>query len=231
MKLGKIVLKLRLANTRFGNLIGGAAELSAAISHSLCDEMAFVIPLAEDASRNEQENSINQKITERFGVVVAVRNDMSYRDKVGIAAYDSLYDVRDQLFGALLGWQIQEAESLIYYRGGKLVGFHSAYLYYQFEFEYESRVASLGGIDTRKVEIITNEVNEAEDEEAQIFNQLYTNIIFAPSERLEEDLDLPLGDVFPDFAQSIDMTEDPGAGSFTKGFRSGFEFYDSQFTR
>jgi hypothetical protein len=230
MKLGKIVLKLRLANTRFENMIGGAVELSAAINNTLVKEMAFVIPLVEEASQNEYDNSINQLITERFGVVVAIRNDVSYADKMGIAAYDALYDVRDDLFRALLGWQLREAESLIYYRGGKLVGFNGAYLYYQFEFEYTSRISNIEG-DKRNIQIILNDIDEDEIEDAVTFEKIYNYIILQPSNRLEEKINLPLTDVFPDFAQAIDMQSDPGAGGLNKGFASGFNFYESQFTR
>jgi len=230
MKLGKIVLKLRLANTRFGNMIGGAVELTTAINNTLTKEMAFVIPLTEEAGQNEYDNNINQELTERFGVVVAIRNDVAYADKMGLAAYDALYDVRDDLFRALLGWQLREAESLIYYRGGKLVGFNGAYLYYQFEFEYTSKIVDIGG-ERRNVQIIVNDIDEDEEEEAQVFERIYAWTILSPSERLEEDIDLPLTDVFPDFAQAIIMNEDPGAGGLNKGFGSGFNFYDSQYTR
>jgi hypothetical protein len=230
MKLGKIVLKLRLADTRFGNMIGGAVELTTAINNTLTKEMAFVIPLTEDAGQNEYDNHINQELTERFGVVVAIRNDVAYADKMGIAAYDALYDVRDDLFRALLGWQLREAESLIYYRGGKLVGFNGAYLYYQFEFEYTSKIMNLED-DKRNVQIIVNDIDEDEEEEAQIFERIYAWTILAPSERLEQDIDLPLTDIFPDFSQVIIMNVDPGAGGLNKGFGSGFNFYESQYTR
>ncbi len=233
MKLGKIILKLRLANTHFGSFIGGAAELNVAVKHTLLQEMAFVIPLLDDCAANENESGINQKIIERFGVVVAIRNDKDFADKTGLGAYDSLYEIRSQLFRALLGWQIIEAESLIYYRGGKLVMFNGAYLYYQFEFEYNSRIVSLD-TEKRVYDIQTSTIDEDETEEAQLFEKIYTYTILSPSERLERtegEIKLPLTDLFPDFAQAIDMSSDPGTGSFNNAFRSGFKVYDSEFTR
>jgi hypothetical protein len=231
MKLGKIVLKLRLANTTFENMIGGAVELTAAINNTLTKEMAFVIPLIDDARVNEYDNFINQAITERFGVVVALRNDLDFADKLGIAAYDRLHDIRNEIFSAILGWQIAEAETITYYRGGKLVGFNSAYLYYQFEFEYQSRVISDKG-DRRKISLVVNDnIDEQETEETQLFEKIYAWTILSPSERLNTPIDLPLTDIFPDLGQAIDMQSDPGAGGLNKSFSTGFNIYDSAFTR
>lgn len=235
MKIGKIVLKIRAADTTFGNYIGGSAELNNALEHTLRREMAFVIPLAESAELNDYDSGINQIITERFGVIVALRNDTTDKDKQGITAYDRLFDIRSELFRAILGWYMNEAESLIYYRGGSLVGFDGAYLWYQFEFEYNTRVASRG-TELRYADVILNSADEDEDQAPDDFNLIYANMILAPNEELPYTGDLPLPDgypdvLIPDMAQAIDMDTDPGAGAFGKGFVTAFDFYNTKFTR
>ncbi|MBU2685921.1 MAG: hypothetical protein KKF27_21980, partial [Gammaproteobacteria bacterium] len=94
MKIGQIVLKLRLAETRFENRIGGAAELALAMTYALQKEMAFVVQMAETAKANMLDSGVSQLITERFAVIVALDNATSDRDKMGLTAYDSLFDIR-----------------------------------------------------------------------------------------------------------------------------------------
>jgi len=157
MKLGPIVLKLRLADTRFGNLIGGAAEFAeaTALDATLQKDTAFVVQLAENAGTNNQSSGINQKITEIFAVIVAIANDSQQKDKLGITAFDSLHDIRTELFRAILGWQLPEAdipdiESVISYNGGQLLGINRGYLWYQFSFEVSSRITEQEGVDVGK---------------------------------------------------------------------------------
>ena len=121
MRIGPIVLKLRLAQTRFGNRIGGTAELDLAKKYTLTNEMAFVVPIMETCKENEYDSGINQKITEQFGVIVALKNDTYQQDKSGLTAYDQLHDTRSEIFEALLGWEVSWAESLIYYAGGSIL--------------------------------------------------------------------------------------------------------------
>ena len=140
MKLGYVALQLRLAETRFENRIGGSAALALAQDSTLTDEMMFVIPLAENASSNEYDNMINQIVTERFGVIVALKMDEDITDKTGIKAFDKLHDVRTEIFKALLGWQMPDAESICSYSGGQLLDFNRAWLWYQFEFTVGTRI-------------------------------------------------------------------------------------------
>ena len=70
MKLGKIALKIRVANTDFGNYVAGSAELDMALSGTLLRESAFVIPLIESAEENVHDSAIMQQLVERFGIVI-----------------------------------------------------------------------------------------------------------------------------------------------------------------
>jgi len=229
MKLGKIALKIRLANTRFGINVAGAAELELALNYTLMKECAFVIPLGEDAKENTEDNSIDQIITERFGIICAVKCDTTQADKTGLIAMDSMFDVRTSLFKAILGWQIQEAVSIITYRGGKFLGIDGAYLWWQYEFEYKSSVASLC-TEMREIEITMNGIDEDEKTIPNSFDKLYSNFILSPDKRLPYTGDVPLPDgypdvLIPDVAQMIDLTI-PRKGGYTIGFGSGFDFYE-----
>lgn len=144
MRIGPLVLKLRLSQTRFGNRVGGTAELDLATKHPLTKEMAFVVPLAEEAPINKDESGINQEITEQFGVIVAITNDSYQQDKSGLTSYDQLHDVRTEIFDAFLGWEVSWAESMIYYRGGSILLVDSAYLWFMFRFEFTSRLLQKG---------------------------------------------------------------------------------------
>ncbi len=144
MRLGPIVLKLRLAKTSFGNMWGGAAELDLATKYTLKQEMGFVVPVMEDCRPNEYDSGINQLITEQFGVIVAVKNDAYQQDKSGLTAYDRLHNVRNEIFGAILGWEVSWAESLIYYRGGSLLLLDPSYLWYMYKFEMGVRLLQKG---------------------------------------------------------------------------------------
>ncbi len=140
MRLGPIVLLLRLANTHFGNFIAGAAEFDLAVKNTLKTDMAFVIPLEDDCAANAVENGIDQVITERFGVVVALKSVPYQEDKTGLTAYDKLHDVREELFRTLIGRELSWTESNLYYRGGQLMQLNDGWLWYMFRFEFKSRI-------------------------------------------------------------------------------------------
>lgn len=216
MKLQPIVLKLRVAETRFNNKIAGAAQLALAMTNTLYEEMAFVIQLSEVASRKEYDSGINQKITERFAIVVALKNDTESTDKTGIIANDLLFTVRAQLWKALLGWQMDEGEeSLIYYSGSRLLRIDPSYLWHQYEFEVEMRVDNDDGVDLG---------------ETDAFNSIYAQYVLTPDSQIPitgETPKLPASLSDPDWATLIDLTDDDSAGGFATGaFGFGFDLYN-----
>lgn len=229
MRLSPIVLKLRLDQiTGIENYVAGAAELNAAISQTLTHEMAFVIPLIDNAGINNFDSGINQRLTERFGIVVALKNDSSDREKTGIVAYDRLHDIRDEIFSSIVGWDLGY-DSLVYYRGGRMIDMNPAWLWWQFEFEFGSRIVS----NTDGITSIEERTVDDRQQVSQIpdFNKIYANVILAPSADLPYTGDLPLADGYPDvtlpdMALWIDETDNPYLGAFGRGFGSGFNFYD-----
>ena len=212
MKIGPIVLKLRLAETRFGNNIAGAADLALALSQTLTKEVAFVVQIGEFANPNTLDSSISQKIVERFGVIVALDNAVSQMDKTGLTAYDTLYDVRSQLFKALLGWLMTDAEDPISYAGGKIVNLTRSHLWYQFEFDTTLRVGQDDGIDVG--------ASELDD-----FDTLYADWVLSPSANLPVIEVLPVTSFEPDMRTKVDFTDDPNAGEFDRAFLVSFDKY------
>jgi hypothetical protein len=221
VRIGYLATLLRAGETTFGNYVAGAAELETAIRGTLNFDSAFVIPLIDRADRNQYSGSINQVLTERFGIVVALRNDSTDKDRLGIIAYDRLHNIRNELFGVFLNKSISEAESVIYYVGGSLKAINNGYIWYQFEFEYK---AILGDEGLQTFEVDDTEVPTS-------FDTIYANYILAPSAELPHTGDLPLPDGFPDvaipdMAQWIDLTDDPRAGAFSGAFSTAFDIYD-----
>lgn len=209
MLIGSIVLKLRVANTRFENRIGGSAELDIALKNTLQREMAFVIPVSEVPNENTYDTSINQVVKEKFGVVVALQNDSSFADKTGITAYDSLHLVRAELFACLLGWLMPDAESLVSYGGGRIVGFDRAYLWYQFDF-----------VTSFRIEILVTQG------ETDWLNSIYAQYVMSPSIHLPIYEGLPVTTFSPDMETIIDFTTNPLVdGGFDCGFDVGFDVY------
>lgn len=209
MLLSPIVLKIRTANTTFGNQVAGAAEIADVFSLTHAANTAFVIQTSEECDKNQCDTAINQLITEQFSVVVALANDTTQKDKTGLTAYDTLYTVRSELFSCLLGWLMIGAETLTCYRGGRLLGFDRSYLWYQFVFEADFRLTQEDGVN---------------DPNADDFNTIYAQYVLAP-----DILNLPYAGALPvtlftiDSTQQIDLTTNPDAGAFSKEFTSAFD--------
>ena len=230
MRLGVIALKIRAAGTIFGNYVAGSAELEVAFKNTLKQNCAFVIPRGESSGANNNDVGINQSITERFAVVVAIGNDTTDKGKTGVIAYDNLHDARAELLKVLVNWDLGY-ESTIRYTGGSVVDINPAYLWYMFEFAFDSRIVSdLDGF----AEIEVREVGDRQQRsQLDDFDHIYSNIILSPSGDLPYTGDLPLPDDFPDvtipdMATWIDFTENPNAGDFWRSFSKGFKLYTEE---
>ena len=233
MRIVPIILRLRAANTRFENRIGGAAELDIAQKGTLTKDMAFVIPLNEDTTANANDNIINQIITERFSIIVALANDTTQKDKAGIIAYDLLHDIRSEIFQAILGYEVAGAKSLITYAGGQLLNIHAAYLWYQFDFEYEVQIVGFDGyadLEGSQLDAEGELRDKTQTSQLPELQQIYTNYILWPNADLPYTGDLPVDDNYPDvelpdMATIVNIDDDPNPGAFGRGFGSGFDFY------
>ena len=212
MKIGPIALKLRIAETCFGNNIAGAAEFGYAWGNLAKEQVAFVVPMADSVKANNQDNGINQLVTEKFAIVIVLRNDLSDRDKTGLTAYDSIPDIRTEIFKAILGWQPPGAEDIISYAGGKLLNINRANLWYQFEFITTTRLDDDDGVD-----VGASDLGD--------FDTIYAQWELAPSENLPVG-GVPVSAFEVDMTSIIDLTDDPRSGAFSRGFMNIFETYD-----
>jgi hypothetical protein len=151
MLLSHIVLQIRNKDTVFGERVGGAADLEIALNQPadvVLPETAFVVQLAEVASPNQQDNHIQQIITETFAVIIVLKNDTTQSDKTGITAYDRLFAIRAEIFSAILGWFMPGAEKPISYVGARSAGIDRSNLWHQFEFAVETLVTMEDAVDS-----------------------------------------------------------------------------------
>lgn len=224
MKLSEIIFALRAGNTYFKSLVGGAAEFSNVQVNTLKKDVAFVIPLGEDTIENELDNSISQTIKERFGVICAVKNDTDSDDKAGIIAYDKLHDIRADLLKVLVNLDLGY-ERTIEYSAGRVLDINRAWLWYQYEFMYTSRiVAGTDGL----AEIEYRDMDERQQvSQLPNLSEIYADYIFngLNSKNLPYTGQLPVSDYIDvDASQQIDYDDDPNPGGYeTDGFAAGFK--------
>ena len=93
---------------------------------------AFVIPIAEDARANTNATmALDQEVTDRFGVVLALRNR---NDKTGASAESQLTDLRNAVRDALLNWKPSVDYDPVEYRRGRLIDMRRGIVWWQDEF-------------------------------------------------------------------------------------------------
>ena len=218
MQIGPVALKIRLAETRFGNNVFGAAELAMALEYTLKQDCAFVVQVSETATNNNLDGGISQVISEKFAVMVALNNGESEKGKTGVIAFDKLAEARAQIFKAILGWQITGAESLVEYAGGKVAGINRAYLWYQFEFTVDTRIDDDDGVGIG-----------VDTEDLGYFDTLYAQWVLTPSlnaTAVEGASALPVTTIDPDMTSIIDFTKNKDVdGPFGAGFGIRFDTF------
>lgn len=117
LALNDVVTRLKTGNVF--KFVGGSADIPAANVMLKTFPALFVIPLADSAAPNSLAGqALSQKVTERFGVVSAVRN---VADATGEHALNDLQGVRTQIKSKLLGWVPNAECEQVTYLGGNLV--------------------------------------------------------------------------------------------------------------
>lgn len=218
MRLSPIVLILREGNTIFGDQIAGAAEFKSIQKDTLEVNTAYIIQTTDIALPNKTENTVEQKIVEGFGVVIAIRNDTSQADKTGLGAFDRLHDIRTQLWNLLVGLNLDSVlnedgytiEGPISYKGGSLIDINPAWLWYMYEFEYPATLQEI-----------------VKDFKLDDLNTLSAQWIISPNSQipLKGAESLPNALEQSDMESIIDFTENLLAGSFESGFDVGFDLF------
>ena len=102
MRPSLVIPRIRAQCSIFANRVAGSATYRQV---SLQDDFpaphAFVMPLGEVADGEVMISTVDQELTTRFAVVVAVTNTS---DERGQAAAEAIYDIRAALLAALVGW-------------------------------------------------------------------------------------------------------------------------------
>lgn len=131
MRLSPIVQALRERCPSFETRVFGLADftdLDQATSVAL--PAAFVLPLDEDVRNLSWGTNVRAEIFERAAVVVA----LAQTDPRGQAAYDSLHDIRAELWGALVGWRMDQDSGPFAPDGGELLDMDRSRFLFQFDF-------------------------------------------------------------------------------------------------
>ncbi len=227
MRTSLIVLRIREAQTRFGNYVAGAVELDLALKNTLKKDVAFVLPIDDIVPKNENDSGMSQVITEQFSVVVALANDETSKDKTGWSAYDQIHSIRSELFRALVGWEIKGAESQIYYSGGRFIAVDNGYLWWEFNFAYESRIIDYDGYcDIENIGATATMLEKLQRSQLPDFNSIYSEYILWPGKDLPWKGSIPINDgSITDMETWIDLTDNPDDGGYDRGFGSAFDFY------
>lgn len=110
-------------------MVGGASSLERAMAGLPAFPAAFVMPIKETADESPfMDQLTQQRVLTQFVVVLAVRN---LADDEGVAAAGTLWEVRERVRDALLGWTPDAAESNIEFVGGELSAFENGFLWWE----------------------------------------------------------------------------------------------------
>lgn len=112
--------------------VAGAANFAAVKEDLINPPAAYVIPLADVAKPSDLYGiAIEQKVVERFAVILAVSNA---RDVRGDAVNAPLETFRRATIDALLGYQPTADYDPVQYGGGKVLAMDVTTLFWQLEF-------------------------------------------------------------------------------------------------
>jgi len=110
-------------------LVAGAVDFAAAAPEARILPAAFVLELANRATRNSLATiAVSQQNEVRFGVVMAVQN---LRDPRGEKAHADMRTLRQSVMTALLGWEPDPDYDVLEYGGGRLLQLDNLVLWWQ----------------------------------------------------------------------------------------------------
>lgn len=116
MRPSLVIPRLRAQCPVFANRVAGAATYrQVAVQDDFPVPHAFLLPLGDVEDGEVMLSALDQELTTRFAVVVAVANTS---DERGQAAAELIHDARAELIAALVGWTPDAARySPVLYRG------------------------------------------------------------------------------------------------------------------
>ena len=138
MNLAAVVQQIKDYAPVFEGRVAGAADFAAGLESNVwgASPAAFVVPLEDEVTPNDEQNAAFQCVTERIGIVVQFDNSADRRGQGVTLQYDA---VRQALFGALLNWNADpvRGRKAMAYAGGHALQLDRARLFFQWTFELE----------------------------------------------------------------------------------------------
>ncbi|MBU6956357.1 hypothetical protein KRR23_01165 [Pseudomonas sp. CVAP len=129
MKITPILTQLREQCPTLANRVAAGLDLATLQTNTpLQTPCAYVVPLADLASKSVAQNLMLQPIRDRFEVTLVL--DTTDATK----ALDLLHDLRAELWRALVGFKPGSAYDAIGYDGGELVSINSSRVLYRLRF-------------------------------------------------------------------------------------------------
>ena len=129
MDTAPIITRLRGQVTAL-KIVGGAAEVEAALNGLAAAPAAFVIEQTDTAKENEIANEVHQRVEVGLLVLLAVKNAKDSRGEAGQGDLETLRGIvasgpppAGSVAAALIGWQPAASIDPLTYSGGQLFRF------------------------------------------------------------------------------------------------------------
>ena len=129
MKITPILTQLREQCPSLANRVAAGIDLTTLQANNpLATPCAYVVPIADVASKSVAQNLMLQPIRDRFEVTLVL--DTTDATK----ALDLLHDLRAELWRALVGFKPGSDYSAVVYDGGEMVSINSSRVLYRLRF-------------------------------------------------------------------------------------------------
>jgi hypothetical protein len=129
MKITALITQLREQCPTLANRVAAGIDLATLQANTpLQTPCAYVVPIADLASKSVAQNLMLQPIRERVEVTLVLDTTDA------AAALDQLHDLRAELWRALVGFKPGSDYSVIAYDGGELVSINSSRVLYRLRF-------------------------------------------------------------------------------------------------
>ncbi|MBB2884254.1 MULTISPECIES: phage tail terminator protein [Pseudomonas] len=129
MKITALITQLREQCPTLANRVAAGIDLATLQANTpLQTPCAYVVPIADLASKSVAQNLMLQPIRDRVEVTLVLDTTDA------VAALDQLHDLRAELWRALVGFKPGNDYSAIAYDGGELVSINSSRVLYRLRF-------------------------------------------------------------------------------------------------
>jgi hypothetical protein len=129
MKITALITQLREQCPTLANRVAAGIDLATLQANTpLQTPCAYVVAIADLASKSVAQNLMLQPIRDRFEITLVLDTSDA------VAALDQLHDLRAELWRALVGYKPGNDYSAIAYDGGELVSINSSRVLYRLRF-------------------------------------------------------------------------------------------------